>query len=77
MLHANALRLSVYPSQLNVLTFDGYGADVIKTFGMSPDAFAQMALQLAVFKMTGETTPPVVSYFPPILCFNKACVFAY
>lgn len=43
-----------FPLQLNVLSYDGYGADVIKTFKMSPDAFAQMALQLAVFKMTGD-----------------------
>lgn len=39
--------------QMNVLNFTGYGADAIKTFKISPDAFVQMALQLAVFKMTG------------------------
>lgn len=41
-------------AQLNVLAFTGYGGDVIKTFKISPDAFVQMALQLAVFKMTGK-----------------------
>ncbi|CAM9778051.1 unnamed protein product, partial [Sphacelaria rigidula] len=46
--------VDAHEASLNVLSYDGYGADVIKTFKMSPDAFAQMALQLAVFKMTGE-----------------------
>lgn len=41
-------------AQMNVLTFTGYGGDVIKTFKTSPDAFVQMALQLGVFKMTGQ-----------------------
>ena len=39
--------------QMKVLEFTGYGASGIKTFKVSPDAFVQMALQLAVFKMTG------------------------
>ena len=38
---------------MNVLEFTGYGANTIKTFKISPDAFVQMALQLGVFKMTG------------------------
>lgn len=37
--------------------FPGYGSDLIKTFKMSPDGFVQMALQLAIFKMTGTVTP--------------------
>lgn len=43
--------------QLNVLAFEAYGSDVIKTFKISPDAFAQMALQLGVYKMTGQHQP--------------------
>lgn len=39
---------------MDVLAFTGYGGDVIKTFKTSPDAFVQMALQLGVFKMTGQ-----------------------
>lgn len=39
--------------QMIVAEFTGYGANAIKNFKMSPDAFAQMALQLGVFKMTG------------------------
>lgn len=38
---------------MDVLEFCGYGANTIKKFKISPDAFAQMALQLGVFKMTG------------------------
>ena len=33
--------------ELEVMMWYGYGADRIKTFGVSPDAFAQMAIQLA------------------------------
>ncbi|CBN79817.1 Carnitine/choline O-acyltransferase [Ectocarpus siliculosus] len=40
--------------EMDVLEFTGYGANTIKKFKISPDAFVQMALQLAVFKMTGE-----------------------
>eukprot|EP00903_Cladosiphon_okamuranus_P010710 g10122.t1 len=40
--------------EMNVLEFTGYGANTIKTFKVSPDAFVQMTLQLGVFKMTGE-----------------------
>ncbi|CAM9494923.1 unnamed protein product, partial [Laminaria digitata] len=42
-----------YCIQMQVLEFTGYGASGIKTFKVSPDAFVQMALQLAIFKMTG------------------------
>ncbi|CAM9514964.1 unnamed protein product, partial [Hapterophycus canaliculatus] len=40
--------------EMNVLEFTGYGVNTIKGFKISPDAFVQMALQLGVFKMTGE-----------------------
>lgn len=39
---------------MDVLEFTGYGANTVKKFKFSPDAFVQMALQLAVFKMTGN-----------------------
>ncbi|KAJ2996808.1 Carnitine O-acetyltransferase mitochondrial [Globomyces sp. JEL0801] len=39
--------------QLNVVTFDGYGKNQIKKFGVSPDAYAQMAIQLAYYKLHG------------------------
>jgi carnitine O-acetyltransferase len=40
--------------EFEVLMFYGYGADKIKTFGCSPDAFAQLALQLAYRKTFGH-----------------------
>lgn len=49
----NVLMLLLPFSQMDVLEFTGYGANTIKKFKISPDAFVQMALQLAVFKMTG------------------------
>jgi carnitine O-acetyltransferase len=37
--------------ELVVCTYSGYGKDLIKTFKVSPDAYAQMAMQLAYYKM--------------------------
>ena len=37
-----------------VNTFDVYGGDFIKTSGHSPDAFVQMAMHLATFRLFGE-----------------------
>ncbi|KAI9149713.1 Carnitine O-acetyltransferase mitochondrial [Blastocladiella emersonii ATCC 22665] len=39
--------------ELQVLAYDGYGKGLIKTFGVSPDAYVQLALQLAYYKMYG------------------------
>lgn len=39
---------------LKVCVFDGYGKKNIKKMGLSPDAYAQMAIQLAYFKVYGE-----------------------
>ncbi|CAN0248656.1 unnamed protein product, partial [Discosporangium mesarthrocarpum] len=39
---------------VEVLMFPGYGSSTIKKFKMSPDGFVQMAIQLAVFYMTGD-----------------------
>ncbi|KAJ3323237.1 Carnitine O-acetyltransferase mitochondrial [Boothiomyces sp. JEL0866] len=38
---------------LEVVTFQGYGKNLIKKLGVSPDAYAQMAIQLAYYKMYG------------------------
>lgn len=55
-LHDDPLMATARRKQLDVLIFAGYGSDVIKTFKISPDAFVQMAIQLAVFKTTGGAT---------------------
>jgi carnitine O-acetyltransferase len=39
---------------LRVVCFEGYGKNTIKKFQVSPDAFAQMAIQLAYYKMYGQ-----------------------
>ncbi|KAJ3213079.1 Carnitine O-acetyltransferase mitochondrial [Dinochytrium kinnereticum] len=39
---------------LKAVVWDGYGKNLIKKFQVSPDAFAQMAIQLAYFKMYGK-----------------------
>ncbi|XP_014666194.1 PREDICTED: carnitine O-acetyltransferase-like [Priapulus caudatus] len=39
-----------------IFTFDEFGKDVPKSHKISPDAFIQMALQLAFYKLHGETT---------------------
>ncbi|KAL7750452.1 Carnitine O-acetyltransferase mitochondrial [Sorochytrium milnesiophthora] len=43
--------------ELQVLAFDGYGKGLMKKFGMSPDGYVQMALQLAYYKMYGVCRP--------------------
>ncbi|KAJ3021209.1 Carnitine O-acetyltransferase mitochondrial [Thoreauomyces humboldtii] len=42
---------------LRVQAFYGYGKDLIKKFKMSPDAYVQMAIQLAHYKMFGVCKP--------------------
>ncbi|KAJ3218879.1 Carnitine O-acetyltransferase mitochondrial [Clydaea vesicula] len=42
---------------LKVCVFEGYGKNLIKKFGVSPDAYAQMAIQLAYFKLMGKCDP--------------------
>ncbi|GKZ01379.1 carnitine O-acetyltransferase mitochondrial [Mayamaea pseudoterrestris] len=39
---------------LNVQSFQGYGSDFIKQAGFSPDAYVQMAMQVATFRLWGE-----------------------
>ncbi|KAJ3328249.1 Carnitine O-acetyltransferase mitochondrial [Blyttiomyces sp. JEL0837] len=43
--------------ELKVVAFEGYGKNLIKKFQVSPDAFAQMAIQLAYYKMYGVCKP--------------------
>ncbi|KAF8171964.1 acyltransferase ChoActase/COT/CPT [Mycena galopus ATCC 62051] len=45
--------------ELHVLHYEGYGKDVVKRFGASPDAWAQLVKQLAFHKMFGR---PGVTY---------------
>ncbi|CEJ80269.1 Putative Carnitine acetyl transferase [[Torrubiella] hemipterigena] len=43
--------------QLAVQAFQGYGKGLIKKFKCSPDAYVQMIIQLAYFKMYGKNRP--------------------
>ena len=36
------------------MRFLGYGKEAMKGFGMSPDAYAQMAMQLAYYRLNGK-----------------------
>jgi carnitine O-acetyltransferase len=40
--------------ELNVQSFQGYGTTFIKNAGFSPDAYVQVAMQLATFRLWGE-----------------------
>ena len=40
---------------LRVVSFEAYGKNLIKKLGVSPDAYAQMAIQLSYFKMYGKS----------------------
>ncbi|RKO88367.1 acyltransferase ChoActase/COT/CPT [Blyttiomyces helicus] len=42
---------------VRVVAFEAYGKKAIKKFGVSPDAYAQMAIQLAYYKMYGVCRP--------------------
>ena len=41
-------------TQTKVLNFDQFGKEQIKQFGVSPDAFVQLAMQLAEYKLYGK-----------------------
>ncbi|CAD6501212.1 BgTH12-01466 [Blumeria graminis f. sp. triticale] len=43
--------------ELSVQAYEGYGKGLIKKFKCSPDAFVQMIIQLAYFKMYGKNRP--------------------
>lgn len=51
---ATKLDASKAKHEVQVLAFHAYGKNVIKTFRVSPDAFVQMSIQLAFYKMFGE-----------------------
>ena len=40
--------------EIHVQSFQGYGSDFIKQSGFSPDAFVQMAMQVATYRLWGE-----------------------
>lgn len=42
---------------LSILDFQGYGKNAIKAYKCSPDAWAQMVIQLAYYKMHGRPAP--------------------
>lgn len=43
--------------ELEVQAYQGYGKGLIKKLGCSPDAYVQMIIQLAYFKMYGKSRP--------------------
>eukprot|EP00561_Arcocellulus_cornucervis_P002187 CAMPEP_0185827164 /NCGR_PEP_ID=MMETSP1322-20130828/31915_1 /TAXON_ID=265543 /ORGANISM="Minutocellus polymorphus, Strain RCC2270" /LENGTH=703 /DNA_ID=CAMNT_0028524895 /DNA_START=96 /DNA_END=2207 /DNA_ORIENTATION=- len=49
--HLNQL---VGDHDLNVQSFQGYGSNYIKKAGFSPDAYVQMAIQLATYRLWGQ-----------------------
>jgi carnitine O-acetyltransferase len=50
-------RKQIADHELVVQAFQGYGKGLIKKFKCSPDAFVQMLIQLAYFKMYGKNRP--------------------
>ncbi|QFU25294.1 choline/carnitine O-acyltransferase [Shewanella eurypsychrophilus] len=51
---ADAFSQHVANTQTRVLNFTQFGKNQIKQFGVSPDAFVQLALQLAEYKLYGK-----------------------
>lgn len=50
-------RKQINSHELVVQAFQGYGKGLIKKFKCSPDAYVQMVIQLAYFKMYGKNRP--------------------
>ncbi|KAJ5342610.1 hypothetical protein N7541_011734 [Penicillium brevicompactum] len=50
-------RKQIASHELVVQAYQGYGKGLIKKFKCSPDAFVQMTIQLAYFKMYGKNRP--------------------
>lgn len=53
---ATAIDCLVNDLDFKVYRFDSYGRDFMKTCGLSPDAFIQLALQLAYYRLHGKLT---------------------
>jgi len=51
----NSLNMLVQAVDVNVLKFQFFGKGLIKKFSMSPDAFCQMAIQLAYYLLNHQT----------------------
>ena len=51
---ANRFDADIARNDHAVLAYEGYGKELVKTFGLSPDAYAQLAIQLAFYKLFGE-----------------------
>ncbi|KKZ68392.1 carnitine O-acetyltransferase [[Emmonsia] crescens] len=54
---AHAFTTVIGQHELRVQAFQGYGKGLIKKFKCSPDAYVQMIIQLAYFKMYGKNRP--------------------
>lgn len=52
-----AFRAVIGLHDLRVLAYQGYGKGLIKKFKCSPDAYVQMIIQLAYYKMYGKNRP--------------------
>ncbi|KAL4803563.1 acyltransferase ChoActase/COT/CPT [Aspergillus unguis] len=50
-------RQQIAAHELRVQAYQGYGKGLIKKFKCSPDAYVQMVIQLAYFKMYGKNRP--------------------
>ncbi|KAJ2782834.1 Carnitine O-acetyltransferase mitochondrial [Coemansia javaensis] len=53
----NTFRASVAKQHLRTLLFTAYGKETIKELGCSPDAYVQMLIQLAHFRLHGRVRP--------------------
>jgi carnitine O-acetyltransferase len=54
LIATGSFKLHVENTQTRVLNFKQFGKNEIKKFGVSPDAFIQLALQLAEYKLYGK-----------------------
>ncbi|TCO68298.1 choline/carnitine O-acyltransferase [Marinisporobacter balticus] len=51
---SNQFDQAIIDTQTRILQFDQFGTELIKTFKVSPDAFVQLAIQLAQYKLYGK-----------------------
>lgn len=51
---AHAFSEMITSNELSVRSFQDYGSDLMKKMGYSPDAFVQMAIQLATYRLFGR-----------------------